>query len=393
MITQLSWPYSRAVEEIMLLGTVSTLARKPLFRRRNRPGAAPGSVLADPDAPPPRVRAISFGGGRFVEQEITDCNEIEPLLDEFAVTWINVDGLGDAKLIRRLADLFGLHPLEIEDIVHVHQRAKVEDYGDHLFLIARMVHLAETPDDDDAEPPDGLGLSSEQLSIFLGGRFVLTFQEAPGDCLDPVRERLRKNVGRLRQAGTDYLTYAILDAVIDSYFPIIEQYAEALDTIEDELDDGGTPRDLARLHYLRRELLTLRRAAWPLREAVSWLMRDSHKLIDDATRVYFRDCADHVFQILDAVGTYRELCSDLREYFFSITGQRTNEVMRLLTIIATIFIPLSFVAGVYGMNFDPEASPWNMPELDWRFGYFGALGIMASIAGVMLTYFWRKGWL
>ncbi|MFG0336105.1 MAG: magnesium/cobalt transporter CorA [Maioricimonas sp. JB049] len=376
----------------MFSGTVTTLSHKPLFRRRNRPGAAPGSVFSDPEAAPPRIRAVCYGGGQFVEREIEDCDEIEPLLDEFAVTWINVDGLGDAKLIRRLAGLFGLHPLAVEDVVHVHQRAKVEDYGDHLFVVARMVHLAQETDDDDVAP-DGLGLSTEQLSIFLGGRFVLTFQEASGDCLDPVRQRLRKNVGRLRQAGTDYLAYALLDAVIDSYFPIIERYAEALDLIEEDLDEGGSPEELVKLHHLRRELLLLRRAAWPLREAVSWLMRDGHKRIEETTQVYLRDCADHVFQILDVVESYRDLCADLREYFFSLTSQRTNEIMRLLTIIATIFIPLSFVAGVYGMNFDTNVSFWNMPELHWEYGYFTALGIMAAIAGVMLAYFWRKGWL
>lgn len=378
----------------MLPGSVNTQMRKPLFRRRHRPGAAPGSVLGDPDAPPPRIRVFCYGGDeKFVEREITDASEIEALLSTFDITWINVDGLGDAQLIHRLAALLGLHPLAIEDVVHVHQRAKVDDYGDHLFLVARMPRIVGTQDKDEADATDGLGLSTEQLSVFLGRRFVLTFQESSGDCLDPVRERLRMNVGRLRQAGTDYLTYAILDAVIDSYFPIIEQYAEALDAIEDELDEGGAPQDLSRLHHLRRELLTLRRTAWPLREAISCLLRDGHPLVEETTRVYLRDCSDHVYQILDVVETYRELCSDLREYFFSMMGHRTNEIMRLLTIIATIFIPLSFVAGLYGMNFDTTVSIWNMPELRWRFGYFGALGIMATIASVMLAYFRRKGWL
>jgi magnesium transporter len=369
------------------------------FHRRTGPGAAPGSIVSDPHALRCRIKVFSYGPEDLVEREITNPLQLREFVGQRHVTWINVDGLGDADVIQQLGDLFGLHPLALEDVVNVHQRAKVEDYGRQLFIVARMIrfrapsqpaHEAGSATADAAVPPV---LESEQISLFLGKDFVITFQEdAIEDCFDPVRARLRQNSVRLRQGGADSLTHALLDAVTDSYFPVIESYREELDQLDDELAEFSRAGTLHRIHEIRTDLLMLRRAAWPLREAFQNLIRESHTLISADTRIYLRDCYDHAVQIIDVLETYRELCADLREYYFSSIGQRTNDIMKVLTIIATIFIPLSFVAGVYGMNFDTSVSPWNMPELKWAYGYPFAWAVMGLVAGGLLYYVWRKGW-
>jgi magnesium transporter len=235
-------------------------------------------------------------------------------------------------------------------------------------------------------------IQSEQLSLYLGPRFLLSFQEIPGDCLDPVRSRLRQG-GALRERGSDFLAYAILDAVIDGYFPVLEHCGDRLESLEEEVLAHPSPAAVRRVHEVRRELLLLRRAVWPLREAVNALLRDPHPRLGEETRLFLRDCYDHTVQILDLVETYRELASGLTDVYLSSIGQRTNETMRLLTVISTIFIPLTFLAGVWGMNFDTASSPWNMPELLWRWGYPAALAFMLAIALLMLWAFRRRGWL
>jgi magnesium transporter len=350
------------------------------FRRRTRPGAVPGTVAVDPEARRPVLRVISFGPDDLEEKEVADLDSLAEILGKRPVTWIDVLGLGDAETIRRLGEIFHLHPLALEDVVNTHQRAKVEDYGQYLFIVARMI-------------TGGDELDAEQLSLFLGGNFVLTFQEKPGDCLDPVRRRLRQRRGGMRQLGPDYLAYALLDAVVDAYFPVLEQYGEALDALDEQISTRPAPDTIVRTHQLRSDLLLLRRAIWPLRDHVGELLRDSSPLISKETRVFLRDCYDHTLQIVDLVETGRQMCSDLREYYLSAVNNRMSEVMKVLTIMATIFIPLSFIAGVYGMNFDPTVSPWNMPELGWPLGYPLALALMAAVAGVQLWYFWRRGWI
>jgi magnesium transporter len=265
-------------------------------------------------------------------------------------------------------------------VVNVHQRAKVEEYGDELFIVARMADL-------------GCGAATEQLSMFVGKNYVLTFQEEPGDCWDPVRERIRKGVGRIRGAGPDYLAYALLDASIDAYYPVLEAFGERLDALEDAVllrPDRGT---IDSIHAMKSELLLLRRAIWPHREAIAHLSRDSTPLVTEATRIYLRDCYDHVVQIVDLVETYRELTADLKDLYMSAVSNRINETMRVLTIISTIFIPITFIAGIYGMNFDPSYSPFNMPELRWYLGYPFALGLMAVTGLGTLFYVWWQGWL
>jgi magnesium transporter len=339
-------------------------------------------LRVDPEAPAPTMRAFTYGSDRIEEPAVDDVDAIGPLLERWPVVWINVDGLGDAEVLRRLGTLFGLHRLALEDVVNVSQRAKVERYGEQLFIVARMP-LAGTVGE----------LATEQLSLFLGDRFVLSFQERPGDHFDGVRKRLREGKGRMRSAGPDYLAYALLDAVIDAYYPVLDGCGQQLDGLEEELFVQPRPEMIGRLHHIRRDLLTVRRAVWPLREAVSGLARDEDELVTDETRVYLRDCYDHTVQLIDLLENQRELGSGLRDMYLSLLSHRMNEIMKVLTIFAAIFIPLSFVAGLYGMNFDPGASSWNMPELSWPFGYPFALALMAAIALGLMLHFRRKGWI
>lgn len=343
------------------------------------PGTAPGTLHIPQDARPTVLHAIAYHGDDFIEKELDRPEEVEQLLGEWPVVWLNVAGLGDADAIARLGEIFKLHPLALEDVVHLHQRAKVEQYGDRLFIVARMAEYNQA-------------LDTEQLSIFVGEKFVLTFIEDPGDCFESVRSRLRGG-GRLREAGPGYLAYSLLDAVVDSYFPVVESYAERLDRLEDRVIARPSRRAIAEIHAAKHDLRSLRRVVWPLREAVNSLVRDPSPHIDDETRVHLRDCYDHLVQIIDLVETYRELCSDLTDLYLSSLSNRMNEVIKVLTIIATIFMPLGFITGLYGMNFHTERSPWNMPELDWRYGYPFALGLMVLTVLAMLWYFRRKGWI
>ena len=350
------------------------------WRRGGKAGAPPGTIHVDPEAPAPVIRVFAYGPEEYVEQEIQDPDALGDILGRWPVVWVNVDGLGDAEILTKLAETFSLHRLVIEDVVNVHQRPKVEQYGDDLFIVSRMAAIRER-------------LEVEQISVFLGQRGVLTFQEHPGDCLDPVRDRIRKATGRIRTQGPDYLVYAILDAVIDNYFPILEEFGERLEALEEHVLRNPGPEVISRIYAAKRDLLTMRRAVWPQRESVNWLSREPCALIQENTRLYFRDSCDHIAQIMDMVETFRELAMGLVEGYQSSMSNRMNEVMKVLTIIATIFIPLSFIAGLYGMNFNPEKSPLNMPELAWYWGYPFALGLMAVIAVGLLVYFWRRGWL
>ncbi len=355
--------------------------RKPRFHRHSKPGASPGTLHAAPDTLQPVIQVIAFNGDRMVEQPVDDVDQLSHVLDETMVTWINVDGLGDAKTIRKIGERFGLHSLALEDVINVHQRAKVEPYSDHLFIVTRQIVLTASEH-----------LESEQISIFLGKNYVVTFQQRPGDCFDPVRERIRTSRGRIRSAGADYLAYALIDAVIDSYFPVVEKFADHLEELEDQVAMRQSPDVIDRIHEVRNDLLLLRRSVRPHRDALNELVRDEHPLIGSETRVFLRDCYDHTIQLIDLLEVYREMCADLRDYYLSIVSNRMNEVMKVLTIIATIFIPLGFIAGLYGMNFNTSL-PGNMPELNIPYGYVGAIAMMSLVAVGMLVFFWRSGWI
>ncbi len=352
-----------------------------IHRRRTPPGAPPGTLIADPEAPPPQIHVFAYGPEQFHEQEITDLRQLASLFHHWPVLWVDIEGLGNVDTIKAVGEMFSLHRLALEDVLNVHQRPKIEQYNDLYFIVSRMVRIGDT-------------LETEQLSLFLGSSFVLTFQEGkPGDCLEPVRERIREKRGRIRDVGLDYLAYALLDAVVDSYFPVLEAYGEQLEILEDEVMAHPERTVVAHVHDIKRNLLTLRRSIWPQREIFNALLRDETPLVTNETRLYLRDCYDHTSQIIDLVETYRELGADLTDLYLSSVSNRTNEIMRVLTVIATIFIPLTFVAGVYGMNFNPNSSPWNMPELNWPWGYPFALTLMGVCAALQLIFFWRRGWL
>lgn len=354
--------------------------RKTSVRRSSKPvGAAPGTLIIDESWPAPCIEAIAYGPDESWTGKDLKATELAALKAKWPVLWVNVCGLGDESTLRLVAREFGLHRLALEDVVTLHQRAKLEPFGDQLFMVARMMNMAE--------------MSSEQLSLFLIDGVVLTFQEREGDCFDRVRERIRHGQGIIRRSGADYLAYALLDATIDSYFPILESVGMLLSDLEDEVLESPEKSTAEQIHETKRRLIALRRNIWPHRELMSALDREVSPLLQPETRVHIRDVYDHTIQIIDLVESYREVSSDLMGLYLSSVSNRMNEVMKVLTIFATIFMPLGFIAGVYGMNFDPDVSRWNMPELGWTFGYPFALGLMAGSAALLIYILWRKGWI
>ena len=361
--------------------------RQRRWAGHHAPGTSPGTLVVPAGAKPTRVRLIAYGPDRIEERELSDAKELAALRGKWPVLWVDVDGLGDVAMLEALGTIFGLHRLALEDVLNPLQRPKSERFPEHLFMVARMPALGTGAGESGA-------LETEQLNLFLGKDFLLSCQERPGgDCFDPVRARIRSGKGRLRVSGPDYLAYALLDGVVDAFYPVLEACGDRLDTLEDELfghSDSGAAR---RVHQVRRDLLTVRRSVWPLREELATLVRDPDPLVSEETRVYLRDCYDHVVQMIDLLETYRDLGAGLMEIHLSLLSHRMNEIMKVLTIIATIFIPLTFVVGIYGMNFDPDAGPLSMPELRWPWGYPAVMLFMAALAAGMLLYFKRRGWI
>jgi magnesium transporter len=356
-------------------------------KRYAAPGTAPGTLRApEQRVDTVRITVMDYGPDHLTEKVIHDVEEVFAFRDTPSVTWINVDGLHDVATIERLGQHFGLHPLALEDVLNCGQRPKLEDYGDVHFLIFRSLNVQKLQEGEG-------GLESEQISFFLSGSYVITFQEVPGDTFDPVRERIRKKGGQIRRMGPDYLVYALVDALIDEFFPVLERYGEQIENLETVLLDNPSSQTLQEIHSIKRELLMLRRTAWPEREVINALQREESQIIHPETKVFLRDCYDHTIQVIDMIETYRDLAGGMVEVYLSSISNRMNEVMKVLTIISTIFIPLNFIAGIYGMNFDPHASRFNMPELEWVFGYPFALGLMATVGLALLLYFRRKRWL
>ncbi|RMF85358.1 MAG: magnesium and cobalt transport protein CorA, partial [Nitrospirae bacterium] len=297
------------------------------------------------------------------------------------VLWLDVRR-PSPEIVAGVRDRTGIHPLIAEDILNVGQRPKVEEGDGWIMVVGQVFHRAA-----------GGGLEPEQVSLLLAPGLLVSFQEREGDPFDPVRRRIEAGAGRIRAAGADYLLYALFDTMVDHLFPLLEELGEQLEMLEDRLLDNPVREELATLHALRRDLILLRRAVWPLREAASQLARSDHPLIGDATRYYLRDVVDHTVHALDVVESFRDVLTGLYDLYLSSVSNRLNEVMKVLTVIATIFIPLTFIAGVYGMNFNPAASPWNMPELNWRYGYPFSLALMAAVALALAVYFRRRRWL
>lgn len=341
----------------------------------------PGSLEFDPHALPASIDVIRYSATGFSETRLPDASSLAGLPAHEGVTWVSVTGLGDSETLKSIAATFGIHPLAMEDILDITQPAKMEPFEDRVLLVLPRIH----------DGPEGL--HTEQLSMLVGPGLVVTFEESPGsDTLDRIRTRLREHRGRIRDLGAFFLAYAILDSSIDSYFPILAEIGERLDRLEDEVVVAPRAAHVGKIREIRRELMLLRRLVWPIRDLVAGAIGLEH-LGKPEIRPYLRDALDHATRLMDLVEMDRVMASELMELHLAATSNRLGEINRFLTIVATIFIPLGTIAGIYGMNFNTEDSPFNMPELDWRYGYPFALGVMALTALAFLAYFWRKGWL
>ena len=350
----------------------------------DRPGNVPGTISIPQTAQAPEITLIDYNRDKHEYLKHLTPSECAEHLDTDCVSWVDVAGLGDKSTLEKLGQVFKLDPLILEDVVNVPQRPKLEDREEQLVIITQMANLK----------PQAAGFWLEQVSLILGNNYVLTIQEEPErDCFEPIRDRLKRSRGIIRSQGADYLAYALWDAIIDGYFPVLEVYGEQLELLETETIRQPSDLILSQIYQIRRELLALRRGIWSQRDALNTLIREGHPLIGDRVRPYLKDCYDHTVQIIDTIETYRELTSGLMDIYLSAVNNRMNEVMKTLAVVSTIFIPLTFIAGIYGMNFNPDASPWNMPELNWYWGYPFCLGVMVAIAFVSIVYFWRRGWL
>ena len=384
----------RACEPDVRASTRRRGTRRPLTPSAGTIGSSPGSVIYTGPArdAPVTFEVISYDEGRFEElHELTLAQALQRVRQDGGVRWLNVNGVHRTELIEQIGAALDLHPLTMEDIVSLGQRPKIEDYQRYLYIALRMLaYGAHDPEAGRGEAEgdgegDG-GLDNEQLSLILLDGVVVTFQERPGDVFEPLRERLRQGKGRLRRLGADYLAYALLDIVIDRYFAVVEDYGDAIEDLEAEILESPTTEVLQRVNHLKRETLLVRKAVWPLREVIAGLEREEGDLMSPTAITYLRDAHDHAIQVIDTVESLRDMLTNLHDMYLSALSYRMNDVMRVLTIIATIFIPLSFLVGVYGMNFH------FMPELHWRWAYPALWGVMIAIAVGMLVAFKRRGW-
>jgi len=353
--------------------------RRLIGKSVERAGRPPGTLIhvGERKTDQVRVTAIDYDESSVNEHELDDIEECFPFKDTATVTWINVDGIHDTDVIQKLGDCYGIHPLVLEDVVNTSQRPKLEEFDDYVFLVLKMLLLNE----EERRP------EFEQVSIVLGQNFVISFQEREGDVFETVRERIRSGKGRIRRGGADYLAYAFVDSIVDGYFVVLETFGEYIEALEEELVADPDRKTLQKLNDMKRETIFLRKSIWPLREVISALQREESALVEDSTRVYLRDVYDHTIQVIDTVETFRDILTGMLDIYLSSVSNRMNEVMKVLTVIATIFIPLTFIAGVYGMNFR------FMPELGWRWGYPITWFVMVVIGVLMVVFFKRKKWL
>ena len=342
------------------------------LQRRLHPGCPPGTLCKE-DGQSSKIRVIAYGQNQVKRLELESLVEARQLANEFDVVWIDVVGVTDIKLLKQFGDQFKIHPLSLEDVVNVNQRAKFDKFEDYTYYVTQM------GSDDDA-------IMLEQLSIFHCGKFVISFQEFEGDCLNPLRNRIVEGAGFIRKRQADYLVYAIIDMVLDHYFPIVDAIGERLDELDSHLMESDKRFSASDVHSIRSELLELGRVLRPNREMINQLLRDEASTMSLETQVFMRDCYDHIVRLYETIESYREICSDLRAYHLSVVSNRTNDVMKTLTIISSIFIPLGFIAGLYGMNFT------NMPELHWKYGYFFVVALMIAVASGLLFWFRKRGW-
>lgn len=346
-------------------------------RTSKKTGLPPGTLvhIGEQKIENSRIEIFDYDDSQFQEKEIKTIEECFPFKDLPSVTWVNIDGLHEIQNIEKIGAHFDIHPLILEDILHTGQRPKFEDFDSYLFVVLRM--LSYELDDQ---------IKEEQISIILGENFVISFQEDIGDVFDPVRERMRSGRFQLRKRKADYLAYSLIDAVVDNYFIILEKMGEQIESLEDDLLDNPTPEALQTIHNLKRKLIIIRKSIWPLREVISGLLRGESSLFEKSTGIYLKDVYDHAIQVIDTIETYRDIVSGLLDIYLSNMSNKMNEVMKVLTIIATIFIPLTFIAGIYGMNFE------FMPELRWHWGYPTVWAFMILIFLGMIIYFRKKKW-
>lgn len=347
------------------------------------PGTPPGTLVerAAGAAGALSIRLVDYTDQDYLDKVVDHADECRPYLERDSITWIHFQGAIQAQALRNIGELFDLHALAMEDVMNSGQRPKVDEYEDQLFIVMAML---------DVQAPH---MKVDQVSVFIGPNYIISFHNGVHDPFDPLRKRLKKRSGRIRSLKADYLLYGVIDLVIDHGFPVLERLGEEIETLEDTLLAAPTRSTLGDIHRLRRELLLLRRMLWPHRDIINYLSRGDNALIGAGTLIYLRDCYDHSIQIMDLLENYRDMAASMHDVYLSSASYRLNDVMRVLTIIATIFIPLTFIAGIYGMNFENPDSPWAMPELGWYYGYPLVLGGMLLIVFGMLFYFRRKAWL
>jgi len=352
---------------------------KVFKKRSSKAGLPPGTLVyvGEKKVESIRITFIDYDEQSFQEKQVTNIEDCLKLKDTSTVSWINIDGLHDIELLEKLGKGFELHPLILEDILSTSQRPKFEDYEKHFFIVLKMLSLKE----------ENQAIETEQVSLILGPNYVISFQERIGDVFKPIRERIRNAKGRIRKMGPDYLCYSLLDAIVDNYFVILERFGEKIESMEEEVVGDPTERTVQQIHSLKREMILMRKSIWPLRELIGGLQKSESSLINETTDIYLRDVYDHTIQIIDTIESFRDMVSGLLDIYLSSLSNKMNAVMKVLTIIATIFIPLTFVAGIYGMNFE------YMPELKVRWAYGAVWLVMITIAVIMLSYFRRKKWL
>ena len=352
---------------------------KLIKKRSRKSGLPPGTLMhiGEKKTEAPSIRLMDYDEARFEEREVKKIEECFLFKEKPTVTWMNVDGLHQVEILEKLGECYGLHPLVLEDILNTDQRPKMEDHGEYIYIVLRDLDYSDKSS----------GIEIDQISLIVGSNFVFSFQEREGDTFDPIRDRIRNNKGRIRKMGADYLAYALLDSIVDNYFIILEKLGEKIEWLEEKLVTTPTQETLQTIHHLKREMLFLRKGVWPLREVINGFARGESSLVTEPTRVYLRDVYDHTIQTIDTIETYRDMVSGMLDIYLSSVSNRLNSVMKVLTIIATIFMPLTFLAGVYGMNFK------FMPELEWRWSYPLVWLIMAGIGISMLIYFRKKKWL
>lgn len=349
----------------------------PKKRRSHKAGLPPGSLiyLGEKGEGPVQITVTEYDESRYEERSVTSLKECLLRPGTPTVTWIQVKGIHQIEHLEHLGECFQLHPLVLEDILNTDQRPKVDDYEDYLFIVMKMLNLNE-----------GIGIAAEQVSLVLGPNYLISFQENKEELFIPVQERLKLSKGRIRKSGADYLAYALIDLIVDYYFVVLEKLGESIEFLEEEVVTRPTPRTLQDVHHYKNDMIRLRRSVWPLREVVSQLERRESPLITEPTQVYFKDVYDHTIVAIESVETYRDLLSGILDIYLSSVSNRLSQIMKVLTMIATIFMPLTFIAGIYGMNFE------YLPELKWHYGYFGVLTVMATIALFMLAWFKKMKW-